>query len=319
MHVPDHVIGSGTELLAGVSAAAVIASVVLETRGRPEVAGATLLRAPERISAQACTAALVFALQMVNVPVLAGTSGHLLGGALATALVGPRRALLAVSSVVVAQALLFADGGVGALGVNLWLIAILPVAVAALARHLLGVRSAHGTRWWASIGLGAAAAPVVSAGAFAALFALGGVGTGAAPSRVAVAMISTHAAVAVAEVAITLATVGLIAWAQARRTSTDTAPVWGIAGCAAVGLSLLASSAPDGLARVLGDLDLAVAGPGSILSGSPLAGYAVSGLDGAWSTSLAGIAGLAAACAVCAALALMARPPVRARAATVAP
>lgn len=318
MHVPDHLISNGVELAAGVTAAAVITSVALDTRRRGSADdGPTLLRSPSRIAPQAATAALVFALQMVNVPVLPGTSGHLLGGALATALLGPRRALLAVSSVVAAQALLFADGGTGALGVNLWLIAILPVAVAAAVRHLARVHTAQGTRWWVSVGVGAAAAPVVSSAAFAGMFALSG--AGAAPSRVASAMLGTHLAIAVAEAALTLAVAGLVAAAAARLPEHGTAPVWGLAGVTAVGLSLAASSAPDGLERVLGDLDLAVTGPGSILSGSPLADYAVSGLDGTVSASLAGAIGLVAACALCAALAVLSRPDERARRAAVTP
>lgn len=316
MHVPDHLISNGVELAAGVTAAAVIVSVAFDARRRGDADdGPTLLRSPDRIAPQAATAAAVFALQMVNVPVLPGTSGHLLGGALATALVGPRRALLAVASVVVAQALLFADGGTGALGVNLWLLAILPVGVAALVRHLVGVHAASGARWWCSVGAGAAAAPVVSAVAFAGCFAVGG--NGASPGRVASAMVGTHAAIAAAEAAITLSVVGLVALAGARLHRGDTAPVWGLAGITAVGLSLAASSAPDGLERVLGDLDLAVAGPGSILSGSPLADYAVTGLDGTLSTSAAGAIGLLAACALCSVLASVSRPTSRARRAPV--
>ena len=318
MHVPDHLFDNGAELIAGLSAAAVLASVAIDTRRRRAADdGPTLLRSPERIGAQAATAALVFALQMLNVPVLPGTSGHLVGGALATALIGPRRALLALSSVVAVQALLFADGGVGAIGINLWLIAILPVAIATLARRLLDVREAHGTRWWTAVGLGAAAAPVVAATAFAGLFAAGS--AGAAPGRVAVAMVTTHSAIAVAECVITLATVGLISLAASRRPVSGTAPVWGLAGLAAFGLSLAASSAPDGLERVLGDLDIAVDGPGSILSGSPQADYAVGGLGSAWSTSGASAAGLVAAGALGAALALLSRPATRVHRASVAP
>jgi len=316
MHVPDHVIDPQIELAAGLGAAAVIASVVASTRRDPAADGPTLLRSPERLAPQAATAALVFALQMVNVPVLPGTSGHLLGGALATALVGPRRALLAVSSVVAAQALLFADGGAGALGVNLWLIAVLPVAVAALARRLWSVDAAEGARWWAAIGTGAVAAPITSAAAFSVLYVAGGARSSL--GSVASAMVGTHAAVAVAEVAITLAAVGLLARAQARVPRTGTAPVWAAAGVAAIGLSLAASGAPDGLASVLGDLQVAVDGPGSILSGSPLAGYAVRGLDGLWSTSAAGASGLLAAAAGGAALAWISRPGEGARGAAVA-
>jgi cobalt/nickel transport system permease protein len=319
MHVPDHLISNGVELAAGVTAGAVIASVAFDARRRGDTAddGPTLLRSPHLLAPQAATAALVFALQMVNVPVLPGTSGHLLGGALATALIGPRRALLAVAAVVVAQALLFADGGTGALGVNLWLIAILPVGVVTLVRHLVGVHAASGARWWVSVGTGAAAAPMVSAAAFAAFFAAGG--NGASPGRVASAMVGTHAAIAVAEAAITLCVIGLVALAAARLPQGDTAPVWGLAGITAVGLSLAASSAPDGLERVLGDLDVAVDGTGSILSGSPLADYAVTGLDGALSSSAAGAVGLLAACALCCLLAVLSRPTPRARRAPVAP
>jgi cobalt/nickel transport system permease protein len=306
MHVPDHLIDNRTELIAGISAAAVFAAAALDLRGRDRVTdGPTLLRSPERLGPQAATAALVFALQMVNVPVMPGTSGHLLGGALATALIGPRRALFAVGAVIGAQALLFADGGTGALGVNLWLMAILPVAVAALARTLLGVREAHGSRWWGSVALGAAAAPVVASAAFSAVFTLGG--TGAAPSRVATAMIGTHAVIAVAETAITLAVVGIVAAVEARRPAADTAPVWGMAVVSAAGLSLLASSAPDGLERVLGDVGVAVDGPGSILHGSPLADYALTGISGPVSAAAAGVLGLLAAAALCVGFATLTR------------
>ncbi len=73
-------------------------------------------------------------------------------------------------------------------------------------------------------------------------------------------------------------------------------------------LSLAASSQPDGLERVAGDLGFAVTGPGSILHGSPLADYAVSGLDGSWSSSTAGLVGLALTAVVAGGLALLIRP-----------
>ena len=63
-------------------------------------------------------AAFVFAAQMLNFPVASGTSGHLLGGVLAAVLVGPYAGALAVTVVLVVQALLFADGGLSALGLN---------------------------------------------------------------------------------------------------------------------------------------------------------------------------------------------------------
>ena len=68
-------------------------------------------------------AAFIFAVQMLNFPVAAGTSGHLLGGALAAILVGPYTGVLCVSVVLLMQALLFADGGLTALGVNITIMA----------------------------------------------------------------------------------------------------------------------------------------------------------------------------------------------------
>jgi len=64
----------------------------------------------------AAVGGLVFAAQMVNFPVDHGTSGHLIGGALATALLGPWGAMWAMASVVATQAIVFGDGGIGALG-----------------------------------------------------------------------------------------------------------------------------------------------------------------------------------------------------------
>ena len=64
-------------------------------------------------------AAFIFAVQMLNFPVAAGTSGHLLGGALAAILVGPYTGVLCVSVVLLMQGILFADGGLTALGVNI--------------------------------------------------------------------------------------------------------------------------------------------------------------------------------------------------------
>ena len=72
--------------------------------------------------------ALIFVLQMINFPIAAGTSGHLLGGALAVVVLGPRLGLICLSVVVIIQSLLFADGGLSALGVNVLNMAIVTTA-----------------------------------------------------------------------------------------------------------------------------------------------------------------------------------------------
>lgn len=304
MHVPDHLINDTTELIAAGSAAAVVATVALRPRGEPP---RTLLAEPARIGPQLATAALVFALQMVNFPVAPGTSGHLLGGALATALIGPRRALMAVSSVVIAQALFFADGGVGAMGVNLWLIAIIPVGIAAAVSSLFGARAEHRpVAWWGVVGLAAVLAPPISALAFTALYATGAVGD-APVGEVGASMLGVHALIGIGEAVVTLAVLGAVQLVGSRIGQIDARPVWGAAVLSAVGLSLLASSQPDGLERVADDVGFAITGDGSILAGSPLADYEWSAFDSALSVSAAGLVGIGLTCAVCAGLVALAR------------
>ena len=120
-------------------------------------------------------AAFVFAAQMLNFPVASGTSGHLLGGVLAAVLVGPSAGALAVTVVLVVQALLFADGGLSALGLNVVNMALVGAfagyGVFLVVRRLLG-RSA--TIVALAAGLAAFAAPVLAAVVFIVEYALGG-------------------------------------------------------------------------------------------------------------------------------------------------
>src|SRR5690606_2904524 len=109
MHVPDHFLPMGAT--APAAAIATGAVVLAATAGRPRITTRDTLLA-------GTTAAMIFGAQMVNYPIAGGVSGHLFGGALATALLGPRLALLAMTAVVGVQALLFGDGGINALGVN---------------------------------------------------------------------------------------------------------------------------------------------------------------------------------------------------------
>lgn len=128
MHVPDGFLdlatsaGTGAIAVAGIAAALRGARHELDDRLAP-LAGVT--------------AVFVFAGQMINFPVGAGTSGHLLGGALAALLVGPWTATLCISVVLIVQALLFSDGGVTALGTNITLMALVAVWTAWLAFRLL--------------------------------------------------------------------------------------------------------------------------------------------------------------------------------------
>ena len=74
------------------------------------------------------TAAFIFAAQMLNFPVAGGTSGHLLGAALAAILLGPWLACLVMAVVLTTQAFLFADGGITALGANVFNMGVIGAA-----------------------------------------------------------------------------------------------------------------------------------------------------------------------------------------------
>jgi cobalt/nickel transport system permease protein len=109
VHIPDGFINGTTSI-----GAAVVASGGLVGSLR---AGARTLN-DRQIPLAGLTAAFIFALQLLNFPVAGGTSGHLLGGALAAILLGPALGVTVVAVVVIVQALLFADGGITALGMN---------------------------------------------------------------------------------------------------------------------------------------------------------------------------------------------------------
>ncbi len=201
MHVPDGFLDATTSVAtAGVAAA----GVAVALRGaRREL--------DERTAPMAgLVAAFVFAAQMLNFPVGAGTSGHLLGGTLAAVLVGPWTGVLCVSVVLIVQALLFADGGITALGTNITLMSLVAVAAGWLVfRGLQQVLP----KTTASVAPAAAVAAFVSvpvtAVAFTALYAVGG----AAPiplDGLLTAMLSWHALIGLGEAAITGLTVASI-------------------------------------------------------------------------------------------------------------
>jgi cobalamin biosynthesis protein CbiM len=194
MHVPDGFIDAPVSLAAG---AVAVAGVAVSLRGaRRELDDRTAPLA-------GLTAAFVFAAQMLNFPVASGTSGHLLGGALAAILVGPYAGVLCVSVVLLLQALLFADGGLTALGVNITLMALVTVPVGYGLFRLL-VRVLPRTRPVASGAAFAAALVSVpaSALAFTLIYAVGG--TTAVPiGTVATAMLGVHGLIGIGEAVIT--------------------------------------------------------------------------------------------------------------------
>jgi cobalt/nickel transport system permease protein len=91
-------------------------------------------------------AAFVFAAQMLNFPILGGTSGHLIGGSLLAILLGPMSGFLTMTTVVIAQALFLQDGGLVALGANIFNICAIPCFSGYVIYRLLNRSSAGGKR-----------------------------------------------------------------------------------------------------------------------------------------------------------------------------
>lgn len=331
MHVPDGFLDVPTSVATGAVAAGAV-GVALRKAG-PEIreSGPAL---------PGLVAAFIFATQMVNFPVGAGTSGHLLGGALAAALVGPWTGILCMTVVLVVQAVLFADGGLTALGTNVVLMGVVTVAVGYLViRALLAVLPASRSSVVGASVLGAFVAVPVAAVVFSLLYAVGG--TVDLPiGKVATAMIGWHLLIGLGEAMITGAVVGAVlssrpdivyvarhlaaelelvgpdgertlvsadSAAPARRGHRGT--LLGLVGASVVvagGISYLASASPDGL-EFVGE-QLGFAGEDSAVAGSPLADYAVSGVGNTfWSGSLAGLLGVAVTILVGVALAWLLR------------
>lgn len=163
-------------------------------------------------------AAFIFAAQMVNFPVLPGVSGHLLGGALAAILVGPYTGALCIAIVLVVQSLLFADGGVSALGANITNMALIGVTAGyltalAAARLLRRGGGCTGRR----LGIAGFAAGVVAtqcaALGFVLEYAIGGATPGSVPA-VAAYLSGTHLLIGIGEGLITAVTVTAVGRAR---------------------------------------------------------------------------------------------------------
>ncbi|MGH3309809.1 MAG: energy-coupling factor ABC transporter permease [Streptomyces sp.] len=212
MHVPDGFINAPVSVAAGVAAAGAVA---LSLRGARRELGTAAGRsagiAGERTAPLAgLVAAFIFAVQMLNFPVAAGTSGHLLGGALAAILVGPYTGVLCVSVVLLMQGVLFADGGLTALGVNITVMGVVTVLVAyGIFRGLLRILPrGRGAVTGASLVAALISVPAAAV-AFTGLYAVGG--TADVPlGKVFAAMAGVHTLIGIGEAAITAATVGAV-------------------------------------------------------------------------------------------------------------
>ncbi|MEA3440107.1 MAG: energy-coupling factor ABC transporter permease [Chloroflexota bacterium] len=212
-------------------------------------------------------AATIFAGQMLNFTVVGGTSGHLMGAAIATILLGPWAAVLVMTSVVAVQALIFQDGGLVVMGANIFNMAVIGVAVSFFVYRT--VRSVSGDRKW-GIYVGGFAAAWFSVVAAALAAALELAISGTSPANIAIpAMAGIHALIGIGEGLITLGALALVGASrpdllQVGEGKTASSAVLWLAGLAiAIALAIaapLASSNPDGLefvAEQQGFLELA--------------------------------------------------------------
>ena len=201
MHIPDGFIDLPTSAVFAAASAGAIAYSLAGARKQLDEKSAPLA---------GLTAVFIFAVQMLNFPVAAGTSGHLLGGALAAVLVGPYAATLALTVVLLMQGFLFADGGLSAIGLNVFNMGVLGVwggyATFLLVRKVLPKNKS-------SISIAAAAGGLISvpiaAVGFVIQYALGATATFSV-STVLGAMVGTHILIGIGEAIITALTVGAV-------------------------------------------------------------------------------------------------------------
>lgn len=320
MHAPDGFLTAGTAVATGVLGAGGIGVALQRSREFLQ---------DRHIPLAGLMAAFVFSAQMVNFPVAAGTTGHLIGATLAAVLIGPHLAVVALAVVVGVQAFVFADGGLTALGYNTLNLAIIP-AYGGYATYRLFTRlmpdTAAGVS--AAAGLGGFASVVMSAAAFSLQWLFGA----SAPisfAEVFTAMVGVHVLIGLGEGVVTGMAVGAVLAARpdlvdggrhapaapamrGRRVTLRTAAVAVLLAALVVSavVSQFAATGPDGLERVAEDIGIADQASPHALAGGIFADYATVGLENEEaSLAVAGVSGTLIALAVASGIVLAARRP----------
>ncbi|CAN5225064.1 energy-coupling factor ABC transporter permease [soil metagenome] len=303
MHAPDGFLTAGTAIATGVISAGAVGVALRQTRDTLQ---------DKQIPLAGIAAAFIFAAQMFNFPVAAGTTGHLLGGALAAILLGPAMGVIVITVVVVVQALAFADGGLTALGYNVLNMAVITAfggyAVFVLLRKVL---PDNGAGVIAASGIAAGLSVVLSAMAFSLQWLFGA----SAPvpfDQVFGAMVGVHLLIGIGEGILTGLAVGAVLAARpdlvhgARdldRALLADRPRLGLRTFALAGLlvavlfatvvSQFAVGNPDGLERVAEDQGFIDAARDHALGASIFADYATSGIGNeSLSLAIAGVVGV---------------------------
>jgi len=289
MHAPD---GFLAPAVAAATAAVSGGAIGVSLRQTRAVLG------EKQVPLAGAAAAFIFAAQMINFPVGAGTSGHLLGATLAAILLGPSLGAVVVAVVVIVQAIAFGDGGITALGYNVLNMAVIPAYGGAMVfsglRRLLPATSGGVV---AATGLASGISVVFGAAALSVEWLFGA--TAPIPfDTVFGAMVSVHSLIGIGEGTVSALVVGSVLAARPdlvhgasdldiaklnqvripRRVFVFAAVV--IALAMATAISQFAAETPDGLERVSSDLGLADGGvEGSGWAGRFFADYATAGID----------------------------------------
>ncbi|MEH1922400.1 energy-coupling factor ABC transporter permease [Nostoc sp.] len=304
MHIPD---GFVSIPVAGATGLASAAALFIAFGRSQEAFGSR--RAP----ILGLTTAFIFAAQMINFPVAGGTSGHLLGGTLAAIVLGsPWAATLAMSTVFVIQAVLFADGGITALGANILNMGLVGIWVGWLLYQPLQ-RLLGGSRGRLPLAAGIAAAISVVAASIACAIELAISGT--IPLNIGLpAMAGVHILIGIGEGLITGGVLSYLVKVrpdllpgeqpQLQKWLVPVVSIFLIAGV----LSLFASTWPDGLDSVAEKYRFKDKEAPVVEIPTPLADYKVKGLDGKISTSIAGLLGSGVCFAVAFGIANVVKP-----------
>ena len=305
MHIPDGFCSLSVSLGTAAVSLGALGLSIAKTKGKKEKTGNAL---------PATAAGVVFAAQMLNFPIGNGTSGHFLGALAMAALFGPYRAFLVMLSVLAVQAFAFADGGIIALGANVFNMGVIGGFVGyGILRAVRSFLPKGRKSYLAAVGIASWASVVLASIACSIELALSG---SISFGVVLPSMVGTHALIGIGEGLITCAIVGAVTysrpdllpnWAKVGSTpyTNKPSPIWpialtgtGLAFFMAALLSPFASSSPDGLEKVaenMGFIDKAR----EIWTLSPLPDYSVTSVSyEGFSTALAGIVGVAIVMAV---------------------
>lgn len=206
MHIPDGFFDVPTSVGAAVVAASAVGVSLKLTKGKMD---------SEVAPVAGLSAVFIFAAQMINFPVALGTSGHLIGGALAAILIGPWAAILAMTVVLGVQALIFADGGLTAIGLNITNMGILTVLVGTLVfTGLMKVLPKNRSGILIATGIAAFLSVPASAAGFVIEYAIGGTATFELID-VLRAVVGIHFLIGLGEALITVLTVSAVLAARA--------------------------------------------------------------------------------------------------------